>query len=80
MADIYDKMVEAWKAPVVARSDIRRFSGGAICGKTLANLESKGIGPSSFKFRNRTCYETETLAAWMREWNSDLKGGECQRA
>ena len=69
MADIYDKMVEAWKAPAVARSDIRLFSGGALSGKTVANLESKGIGPESFKFRNRTCYETAKLAAWMREWN-----------
>lgn len=70
MADIYEKMVEAWKAPVVARSDVRLFSGGVISGKTLANLQSKGIGPESLRFRNRTCYETSKLAAWMREWNA----------
>ena len=69
VADIYDKMVEAWKAPVVARKDIRRFSGGAICGKTVANLNSKGLGPEYIKFRGRACYETDKLTSWMREWN-----------
>jgi hypothetical protein len=73
MADIFDKMVEAWQAPVVARSEIRIFSGGATCGKTLANLESKGLGPEKLKFRGKTLYETRKLAAWLREWSEGQK-------
>ena len=69
MADVFDKMVEAWKAPVVARTEVRSFSGGALAGKTLANLVSSGQGPEYFRFRGRVCYETQKLATWMREWN-----------
>ena len=69
MSDIYDKMAEAWDAPCVARTDVRRFSGGAVTGKTLANLESKGLGPEKMKFRGKTLYETQKLVAWMRDWN-----------
>ena len=69
MADIFDKMAEAWKAPVVTRTEVKRFSGGALAGKTLANLKSAGHqGPESIKFRGRVCYETQKLADWMREW------------
>lgn len=79
MDDIYDQMVEAWQGPVVARAEVRHFTGGAINGKTLANLEAKGVGPPKLKFRNKTLYETRKLAAWLRQWNNEKRNCIDQR-
>lgn len=43
--DIYDAMAEAWGAPIVARSQIEKFSGGAIKGASIRNLDVRGLGP-----------------------------------
>lgn len=66
MSDIFDRMVESWPAPVVARSEVARFSGGLLHPRTLANADSLGTGPERITFGRKVAYPTRSLADWMR--------------
>lgn len=67
MNEIFKKMVAAWPAPVVARSEVSRFSGGILNPRSLANLDSKGVGPANrFRVGRKVCYPTTELADWMQ--------------
>lgn len=66
MSDIFDQMVESWPAPVVARSEVARFSGGVLHPRTLANADSLGTGPKRINFGRKVAYPTKSLAEWMR--------------
>ena len=52
--------------PFIARKDVNRLLGGSISSKSLANLDSLGLGPEG-KFRNGRLiiYETESLLIWL---------------
>lgn len=66
--DVFDQLVEAWGAPLVARSEVGRFSGGLLHPRTCANYDSLGIGcKGKVTIGQRVAYETVSLAAWMRE-------------
>lgn len=66
--DVFDQMAVSWKAPVVARAEIGKFSGGALNPKTLANMDCEGTGPSErLVIGRRVCYPTPVLVAWMRK-------------
>jgi hypothetical protein len=39
------KLKTSWPSPSVARSELHKFSGGIISGKTMANLDSQSEGP-----------------------------------
>ncbi|AJF07801.1 hypothetical protein [Geoalkalibacter subterraneus] len=66
-ADIFTKMVEKWPSTVVATSEIARFTGGTLNGKTLANMRSKGEPvPESYRIANKRVYSAESLASWLR--------------
>lgn len=65
--DIYDELAAAWSAPVVARREVGRFSGGVLNPRTLANLDSLGVGPPRLKLGEKmVAYPTKELVAWMR--------------
>lgn len=66
--DVFDKLEQNWGCPVVARSQIARFSGGLLTPKTLANLDSLGKGPEGrLVVGRRVGYDVHTLVEWMRE-------------
>ena len=57
---------EAATAGIVARTEIPRFTGGAIAVGTIANEESRGKGPEgSFKIGKKKCYSKEPLVDWI---------------
>lgn len=72
--DIFDQLVTEWGCPIVARSEVRRFSGGLLNPRTLANLDVRNEIPGKFRVGNRVVYQTAQLAGWMRE-RSKGKGG-----
>ncbi len=72
--DIFDQLVMEWGCPLVARSEVRRFSGGLLNPRTLANLDVRGEIPGKIMVGNRVAYQTAQLAGWMRE-RSRGKGG-----
>ncbi len=56
---------EAWPHPFVARHDVRKFS-RTYDGRTIANYDSKGIGPKGRIIIGReTCYPVEELIEWL---------------
>ena len=44
MDDVYAQMVARWPSSIVARTEIKKFTGGAISPKTLANKDSNARG------------------------------------
>ena len=67
MQDQFEALVKRWPSAWVARSEVRRFSGGVIAGKTLANLASRGeTVPPAFKVGKKVCYEAQELADYLR--------------
>lgn len=54
--------------PTMARTDVPRLLGGIMSSKTLANADSKGIGPSGrFKLGRKVAYETSSLLSWLAQ-------------
>ena len=62
-----DTLADNWPSPIVARSEIKNFSGGLLHPRTLANLDSLNKGPGKILIGNRACYSTRKLVAWMKE-------------
>ncbi|PLY01198.1 MAG: hypothetical protein C0622_07650 [Desulfuromonas sp.] len=72
--DIFDRMADKWPSTVVASPLVKQFSGGAISGKTLANMSSAGQSvPLSVKIGGKRCYEVASLAAWLRTRSEQAK-------
>ncbi|MGD0822499.1 MAG: hypothetical protein ABSA71_17330 [Desulfomonilia bacterium] len=63
-------MKRNWEAPYVVRrqKELDKFSGGILNARTLANLDSKGLGPKGrVKIGKKVAYPTLSLVAWMEE-------------
>ena len=59
---------EKWPSATVVRSEVRTFSGGMVAPGTLANCDSRGVGPEgSFKFGNKRVYRVEDLIHWLEK-------------
>lgn len=66
--NIYEEMRENWPAPVVARKDISKFSGGLIAAQTLANRDSLRSGPAGrIRVGRNIVYRVDTLVEWLCE-------------
>jgi hypothetical protein len=56
----------SWPSPVVARTEIKKFTGGALSGRTVANLDSRGEGPEGrFRLGRKTVYPKDKLVEWL---------------
>jgi len=66
--DIFSKLVSNWPSAIVARSEVGKFSGGLLHPRTLANLDSQGLGPvGRIRIGRMIAYPVEELATWMRQ-------------
>ncbi len=66
--DIFAQMAARWPSAVVARAEIKNFTGGGISPKTVANADSNGTGPSRrFFIGRRVCYLVKDLMDWLRQ-------------
>lgn len=64
----FAKMREKWPSPVIARTEVSRFTGGLVNPRTLANHDSLGTGPKGrFKFGRKTAYPIEAFLQWLEE-------------
>jgi hypothetical protein len=59
-----EKLIASWQSPIVARSEVGRFSGGILHPRTMANLDAKGEGPGKIVVGGKVGYYTEVLARW----------------
>jgi hypothetical protein len=64
--DVFDELRKSWSAPIVARSEVARFTGGLLHPRTLANLDAKGEGPPRVYFGRKAAYLRDGLIEWMR--------------
>jgi hypothetical protein len=59
-------LAQKWPSTVVARTEVRNFSGGLINEKYLANLDSQGAGPGGrFKMGRKVGYSVNSLITWL---------------
>jgi len=72
--DVFSEMAARWPSSVVARAEVKQFTGGGISPKTLANADSEGSGPTGrFFIGRRVCYPAVSLVEWLRK---NTKGAE----
>lgn len=72
MSDVFEQLVEAWPSPLVARSEVGKFSGGLLHPRTMANEDSRGNGPIRIIVGRKVAYPTKQLAEWMRSRGTAL--------
>jgi hypothetical protein len=65
---IFQEMADKWPSSIVARTDVKAFSGGVLHPRTMANLDSAGNGcPGRFKIGKKTVYPVDELIKWLIE-------------
>lgn len=66
MENLFQVMADKWPSPLVARTEIERFTGGAIKEKYIANLDSQSRGPKGrVRLGRKVCYPTAELVKWL---------------
>ena len=70
---VFQEMVERWKSPVVARTEIEIFTGGAMKEKYIANLDSAGLGPKRFRLGRKIVYPIRALVAWLESRSAAIE-------
>lgn len=74
--DVYQKMEAKWPSSIVARSEIKKFTGGGISPKTVANADSIGRGPKDrFYLGKNTCYPVSSVIEWLKQKSKEVKNG-----
>ena len=52
--------------PLVPRKELRRLLGGLINPRTIANLDSKGLGPAvRLRYGRQVVYEKASFIEWL---------------
>ncbi|MGO9373798.1 MAG: hypothetical protein ACLQBD_17040 [Syntrophobacteraceae bacterium] len=70
----YHMMVARWGSPYVAREKVGEFSGGILHPRTLANLDSKGLGPKGrIRVGRKVAYDVVELCRWLAARTEDVK-------
>jgi hypothetical protein len=64
----FQKLADAWHSPIIARTEISKFTGGAISDSYMANLDCLGLGPTGrFKIGRKVCYPVQSLISFLEE-------------
>jgi len=64
-------LAEKWPSTIVARSEVRKFSGGIVNPRTLANLDCLGLGPEGRFYIGRKCaYPVDKFICWLEKQTS----------
>ena len=59
-------LAKNWSCPFVARAEVKEFSGGILNSKSLANLDSAGLGPTGrIRIGRKIAYPVSSLISWM---------------
>jgi hypothetical protein len=71
---IIQKLAERWPSPVVARTEMERFTGGAVKGRHLANLDSQGKGPEGrLRVGRKIVYSVESVVDFLERRTEAVK-------
>jgi hypothetical protein len=59
-------LAEQWPSQIVARTEIKKFTGGLISEKYIANLDSAGKGPAGrIRIGRKIAYPVNELVRWL---------------
>lgn len=62
----FSTMADRWSSPYVARDQVKKFTGGIINPRTLANLDSKGEGPRDrVRVGRKIAYPVDKFIQWL---------------
>lgn len=76
----FQELAAKWPSAIVARTEIGRFSGGAISERYLANLDSAGEGPvGRFRCGRKICYPVASLCRWLDERSTVVEDRQHER-
>lgn len=62
--DLYQRIADMLP-PVFYRADLKALTRGLFNGRTIANLQSRGLGPQGFKIGNRMAFDRVTFLTWV---------------
>ncbi len=63
---IFQEMAEKWPSVLVARMEIKVFTGGLLDEKTMANYDCQGKGPANrFACGRKVAYPVKDLIEWL---------------
>lgn len=66
-------MAEKWPSSMVSRSEIKKFTGGIMSEKYIANLDSAGLGPAGrVRVGRKVAYPVAELIAWLEARSSAI--------
>ena len=51
--------------PIIARTEVGRLTGGLISPRTMANLDSKRLGPRKIKFGKKVAYSRDSFILFL---------------
>lgn len=70
---IFEQMAERWPAPIVSRTEVQMFTGGAISEKYLANLDSRNLGPEGrFHIGRKVVYPVHEFVKWLKQRSTPI--------
>jgi len=58
-------LAEKWPSAFVARQEVSRFTGGLVNCKTIANLDSQGLGPVRVRVGRKIAYPVNEFITWL---------------
>ncbi len=75
ISNLLQSMADRWPSPIVARTEIKDFTGGVLTEKYIANLDSKGLGPANrFRLGRKVVYPVKDLVTWLAERSEPVEG------
>lgn len=63
--ELRESLRSSWPSPLVARSEVAKFTGGLVASGTLANKDCEGTGPERVRIGRRTAYLRDSLIEWL---------------
>jgi hypothetical protein len=65
--EIWAELQKSWPSPIIARSEIGKWSGGLLNPRTVRNLDCSGDGPRNrLRVGRKTAYRVVDLIDWLR--------------
>lgn len=62
----FSSLGEKWPSSYVSREKVGEFSGGIVCPKYLANLDSQGKGPKGrVRIGRKIAYPVDLFIKWL---------------
>ena len=77
MGEKFQEMAAKWPSVWVARTQAEAFTGGIVSERYLANLDSKGLGPSGrVRFGRKVAYPIGEFISWLERRSAAIPDRE----